>query len=214
MKSQIHGIISKLWDYDDFLNALLLVSIVGIAYYTLYGQQDYHLMLTGQQGNVPYGVLWVWLNPSYWDLSYPKIVTAVQVVFVALQLLCVKKGLLSKNVVILNLFTTFLARIIHAEQNVSVLAVAPFAFIHPVFLISMFLQKIPLGWSWDLSDSHWYCAFLSNGQGTEETLNNPCLDLSVKFNPYHTYSMIYLFLAFWVILPLVVWYRKRRALKK
>jgi len=187
---------SDFWNHDDFLNAILLVSIVGIAWYTIFGYFDLDLATYWGQ---PYGVLWYALNPLFqnWHLwSYQ--ITAIQAPVAVLQYWLVKKKKISKELWVLTLFMTLLMRVSQTDQNVTVIMFAPFVEITPFATLLVFLQKFGLGWSWNLSDEHWSSFW---GQ-----INDP------RFHPGFTgttFVIPYYLLMAWTIIPLFFWLSPR-----
>ncbi len=191
--------LSQVWNPDDFLNAVLFVSIVGIAWFTIRPHFDI-AFFTWQSGQ-PYGVLWHILNPLFanWQL-YTVQVTAVQLPVVALQWVLVKKGKISKQIFVMTLFVTLMFRQMGTDQNVSVVMFAPFVELNPLFTLMVFLQKFPIGWI--LGDAHWQ-SFI--GQITDPRFSQA---------EGGTFVIPYWVLIMWTIVPLMFWWLKRRREKK
>ncbi len=107
-----------------------------------------------------YGVLWTWMNPNWWTFDpYKAELTVWVIVFVALEYWLYTKGKMSKWVVIMAQFTNTIWLYIGGYQHITLTGTAALAFWNPLFVIPWALQKFPLGWSWNLSDTHWACAF-------------------------------------------------------
>lgn len=189
--------LKDIWNHDDFVNALLAVSIVGIFWFTFHPYFDYDLAHYPIQ---PYGLLWSILNPLFanWQL-YRIQVTAIQMPVAAVQYWLVKKGKISKELWVLTLFMTLLMRFANTDQNVTVIMFAPFVEMTPWATALVFLQKFGLGWSLDLSDQHWagFIAQITN-PGFHPGLNGT------------TFVLPYYMLAAWTIVPLLFWFGRWR----
>jgi hypothetical protein len=189
--------LSTIWNHDDFLNAILIVSIVEIIWLTINPYFDYDF---ANYWNQPYGILWFILNPLFQNFQLYRLqVTLIQIPVVALQFWLVKKKKLSKELVVLTLFITMLFRLSSTDQNVSVVMFAPFVELNPLFTLMVILQKFGLGWSWNLSDGHW--------TGFIAQITNP------RFHPGWngtTFVLPYYLLAAWTVIPLLFWFTKWR----
>ncbi len=215
MKFDKHGIISKLWDYEDFERGVLWASITAIVIWTIFASPDYDLYVEWLYNiPVPYGVLWVLWNPFWWTKQlYTTIVVGEWAIVTAFEwLLATKRKIIPLKLVKLQIFSTAILLALHSTQNVTVIMFAPLAVINPIFTLLLLFQKIPLGWTlapWD--NGHWYCAF--NGSGTVDTLGtNPCLANSLKLAFWtHVYFINYLIIALWTILPIIIWWKARKS---
>ena len=107
-----------------------------------------------------YGVLWTWFNPNWWtDGLYKAELMAWVLVFAVFEYWLYKKKKLPKAVLVMSQFQNTIWFFVGGYQQITVNAMATLAFWNPLFAIPWALQKFPLGWSWNLSDSHWQCAF-------------------------------------------------------
>ncbi len=107
-----------------------------------------------------YGVFWTWMNPNWWtDAPYKAELTAWILVIATIEYWLYSRRKLPLLVMILNQFQNTIWFFVGGYQQITVTASAALSFYNPLFAIAWFLQKIPLGWSWDLSDSHFQCAF-------------------------------------------------------
>jgi hypothetical protein len=194
------------WDYH-YERGMLLGLIVGLIYFTIKAQPDPTLAVVYAQGVTPYGVLWTWINALYWtNLPYSLVLLAEASATLLFQWWLVKKHRLDKVFVELNLFTIVFLMVMHSQQNITTIMLAPLLCVSPLVLIPMILQRFPIGWSWSLNDPHWNCAFHGTGNGITPWIN-PCLSQAVRLDPLHAYSMTYVVTAIWFIVPLLYWYR-------
>ncbi len=161
---------------------------------------DTSLYLDWKNGNVPYGVLWTWLNP-YWETQQPYIflVSCVTGSMYLFQYWLVRKGKLSKNLVLMNFFSTVFFNVTHVWQEGTKIMFGPLVAINPLFVIPMILQIFPFGWSWDFSDKHWACGI----QGECVDFYNHRLDIA------RSDFITHIAMVFWMVAPLFIWWRNR-----
>ena len=157
---------------------------------------------------VPYSPLWVWLNPWNNDANSIVVYRTYLALFVtvvyAFQYLLVLRGFIPKFVYYLSFGTSIIWLVDDYPQNVTVTAFAPLATINPLFAL-LVLQKLPLGWSlipWD--NQHWACAF---GQRVIESY---CPSVLAKLDLNGYLLWYYGIVAFWFLMPILVWFRKRQ----
>lgn len=166
------------------------------------------------QGKVPYGILWVWLNPLYWtNLPYEAYIVGVIALQTYVNWYLVKKGKLGKVPFYMGWITSVIWMRASTFQNVTVTAFAPAAAVWPILTLLLVLQKLPVGWSWPLqNNAHWDCAF--NGTQPYSDVGSPhglqCSSAAVRWNFGLPYVYSYGILGFWVIYPLVCWVLKKR----
>lgn len=151
-----------------------------------------------QHGIVAYGQLWTWLNPYYYTQQpYMALNMLIVGAVFGVEYMMVRRGLLNKNLVLFAFFLCIVTEAIHVYQNTTIIMLAPLISITPVFIILMLLQKLPLGWSWTLTDPNWACGIY--GQCAGIAINRFSLTNEVNFS--------YILLAISVIVPLLVWWR-------
>ncbi len=187
------SIVRRLGMGSLFCGFLLIVSVIGILWYTFIHtvvEADFIFGLPpwGIGGWGEYGRLWDWLNPFFYKQPfYAWNLLIVQVLVVLPQFWLVKKGRLSRNLVYFNIFTSFLFRAGYSAQDVTATVFAPLASINPIFTLFFIFQKFGIGWTWNLSDSHWlYMVYLTS------------------FEPF---VWAYELLMLWTFLPVIVWMR-------
>jgi len=188
----------------DLEKVALGTMVVMLIYVTVFPLTTDPLLNTiHTNNNEPYGVLWSVLNPAYWNLTFYMVwLFALQVPILALQFKLMQMGKISKKMFYLSFGMTIWWRMMGLPQNVTVTMFAPFAEINPVFTLLLLLQKIPIFWSWNLSDAHWNCAFSNN-------VTPGCISLAQKLTP--TLVLLgYSLLAFWTVYPIVTWWTRRR----
>jgi len=162
----------------------------------------------------PYGVLWYMLNPYFWtDIPYRIWVTFFLFASEAFMYFgFVRHGRLSKFLFYVGWLQSLIWMRGSVYQNVTVTALAPLGSIMPFVIIPfMLLQKIPVGWSWNLSDKHWWCAFTGNSGITQndtvsfvngQTLIS-CPGGWLRWNLSYSWFWSYAMIMFWVLYPLV-----------
>lgn len=210
-----------LWDEKDAERGVALGLIVGTVISAVFATSDYlALNFDYIRGLNPYGVLWFWLNPYFWtDIPYRIYTTAF--LFVAEGLMYwffVRTHKLSKFLFYAGWFQNMVWMKGTVFQNITVTAFAPLGSLFPWLIIPfMLLQKIPLGWSWNFSDGHWWCAFVGNQgitQGDTVSFVNgqtliSCPGGWLRWNPAYSWFWSYAMIVFWVVFPLL-WYLKKR----
>jgi len=168
----------------------------------------------------PYGVLWTWLNPMFWtDVPYRIYTTAFLFAAEAIQwYFFVRTHKMSKFLFYAGWFQSMIWMRGSVFQNVTVTAFAPLGSLFPWLIIPfMLLQKIPLGWSWNGSDAHWWCAFTGNSGFTSgDTITFPngqqlisCPGGWLRWNPSYSWFWSYAMIMFWLIMPLLFYLKKR-----
>jgi hypothetical protein len=183
-----------LWDYNDARRGLILALIVATIYYSikgntsLFGYFDEGLTFSYVQ---PYGRLWYFLNPYFWKSYLYSIISAVSYTLIILpQIWLVKKGKINSWVVVLNIMTAIMFRMNQSNQDLTVIAFAPLATINPLFSILLIVQKMALGFSWNLSDPFWI-------DWVAQTRGNP-------------WQITYVYLIGWFFFPILVWMKGRK----
>ncbi len=170
--------------------AILIALIVGIVYYAFNGYYDIDF---AHYPIEPYGRLWYLLNPFFQQPAQWALMTALVYLLALIpQAWLVKKGKLSRSIVILNVFSALLFRVLHAQQDMTVIMFAPLATVNPLFSLGFILQKVALGWSWDLSDPYMQGWFAQ-----------------VRNAPNVVGVMAYWLLLFWFLFPIAFYIRKR-----
>jgi hypothetical protein len=202
------GLIEKLWNPDAERGVVwgLIYAFVALGIFgTLlpftgqkYVGSDVTIGQMYQHGIVAYGVLWTWLNPYFWTQQPYMFLNMLIVGLVFIfQYFLVRRGFLNKNLVLLAFFLCVVTMAIHLYQDTTILMLSPFISITPAAIIPMLLEKLPLGWSWNLSDPNWACGIYGRCAGV--TINRFSLMNEVNFS--------YVLLAISVIIPLIVWLR-------
>jgi hypothetical protein len=156
-------------------------------------------------GVVPYGVLWVWLNPYYWVQGVYQIYLGLFLgASLAIQYWFVRKGRLPKWLFYTGWIQSAGWLAAGHVINITVTAFAPLAAVFPPLVLLLIFQKLPLGWSWPIqNNAHWQCAFGNLGTWY-------CQSTAVRLDAATGLFWQYVALAVWIILPLVVWVRRVR----
>ena len=167
----------------------------------------------------PYGVLWYWLNYGFWnDFSYRMYIMAFSLISEGLMwYFLVRTKRLNKFLFYAGWFTSVLWMRGSVYQNVTVTTFAPLISLVPWVVIIVLLQKLPIGWSWNFSDAHTWCAFTGNNgfvNGDWITFDNGqklilCPGGWLRLNPVYSWFWSYMFIAFWVIVPFLFWLKPR-----
>jgi hypothetical protein len=183
-----------LWDYNDAKRGFILGLIAVTIYYALvgntsiFGYFDEGLRFSYVQ---PYGRLWYFLNPYFWNSQLYSIVSAVSYTLIILpQIWLVKKGKINPWVIVLNILSAIMFRMNQSNQDLTVIAFAPLATINPLFSILLVAQKLAVGFSWNLSDPFWI-DWVAQARG----------------NPW---QITYVYLIGWFFLPILVWMKGRK----
>lgn len=173
----------------------------------------------GLSSIVPYGLLWFWTNPFWFTPHlYLWYLFAWESAFVSIMYFMYRRGKYSLENIYLYIVSCVFLTIEHGPQSITMIS---FIFLIPVFglgsLIPAALTKLPVGWSWNLSDNHWKCAFGHSTYVIPDFLV-PCNHL-VGLNNFLQYPTLfydwfnYGFLAFITIYNLNTW-RNGRTLRK
>ncbi len=181
----------------------LLISVnvwLGLRYLS-----DYALIWSYTFHNVPYGIVWAWLNPFYWTQDYKIYVLAVQLPVTILQIWLVKKGRLNMRMLQLFLLTTAMYRLMTVSQEVIPTMFLTFSTINPLFSLGFLAQKIPF-WSLSFSDPHYQCAI---GNCVFVTLGSAGGIQRALF-PYTPDVMVHWTFIYWLVLPIYAWFKKRK----
>lgn len=115
----------------------------------------------GLSNILPYSQFWVWLNPFWGTVhQYLWFLFGWQMSFLGIMLFLQKRGKLSWSTIYWSQILNVTLLLLHNPQSIVPLS---FVFLTPAFgplssTVGVIL-KMPLGWSWNLSDSHWACAF-------------------------------------------------------
>ena len=196
--------VPKIFVFDKYAEfgaaaGLAMMTVIFLATHSI----DQGSPIVHSLGVTPYGVLWVWLNPYYWVEGVYQIYLGLFIAAsLAVQYLFVHRGRLSKWLFYCGWIQTCLWLNQGHVIDVTVTAFAPLASVFPPLTLLLILQKLPLGWSWNLSDPHWQCAFGNVGTWY-------CQTTAVRLNPATGLFWQYVALAVWTIVPLVIWYLKR-----
>jgi hypothetical protein len=226
------GGLKGLWDEKDAERGVLLGLIVGTVIAALFTTSDYlALNFDYLRGQNPYGVLWVWLNPQFWtDLPYRMdIMMTVLAQELAMWYFWIVRGMSFRGLRLPKFlfYAGWLQVLIWMRgsvfQNVTVTLFAPLASIAPEIVIPfMLLQKLPIGWSWNFSDAHVWCAFVGNSGFTSgDTITFPngqtlisCPGGWLRWNPAYSWFWSYAMITFWIVMPLLFYLKARRKQKK
>ena len=201
------------------------------------GNNDPSLVKVHALGNVPYGVLWVLMNPLYWtNMPYKIFAFACQLAVLIPMLWLVKRGRLNRVMVYLFLLTNTYSMWFTGFGANSFMLFQPFAVISPLFALIGVLQVIPI-WSLSLSDPHLQC-FLGNCVAYTIPRTNFIHDLPGEFHnqvlmvlqddpvplrarrpelPAALAEVIHRALGrepedrFWMVVPLIAWWVRRGA---
>jgi hypothetical protein len=196
-----------LWN-KDAERGVILGLVASLILVGIFGTNDTSLLIDIQNGVLPYGVLWTWMNPFWWTQQpYMVIVTAIEGVTYLGMWKLVKMGRLSKDLVIMNLFTNVFLNATHVFQEGTVIMMGPLiaASSNPIVAVGivavMVLQKLPIGWGlpWDLSNPHVQCGIF----GQCLVFQNSRLDIA------RSDFFTHLALIFWVVAPLMLFWKKR-----
>jgi hypothetical protein len=134
---------------------LLVVFCFVVGLLTLLTSVD--LALTADVGRVPYSPVWVWLNPFYdTQLAYRLYLVTFETIALSSMVWAHWRWRLPFRVALSQLAGLLVIVSLHWHQNVTVVAFAWSAY-YAWWLALLAIQKLPLGWSWNLSDSHYAC---------------------------------------------------------
>lgn len=201
-----------LWNPKDAERGILWGLIVGTIYISLVRFVDGSLNASYYAGNVPYGALWVWLNPFY-GTQLPYKLYTMGFLFAAQAIMWyffVRKGRVSKLLFYSSWFINVIWIANSAQQDITVTAFAPLISVYPILVLFPILQKLPVGWSLNLSDPHWTCAF-------NTAVRTPiCTNIGGRLLYIGSGNFIgaaNLILVFWCIFPIAIWWLARRKLR-
>lgn len=194
-----------IWN-KDAERGVILGLVASLILVGIFGTNDTSLLIDIKNGVLPYGVVWTWLNPFWWTQQpYMVLVTAIEGVTYLFMWWLIKKGRVSKDLVIMNLFTTVFLNATHVFQEGTTIMLGPLiaASPNPIVAIGlvavMVLQKLPIGWSWNFQDPHVQCGIF----GKCIVFYNSRLDFA------RSDFFTHLALIFWVIAPLMIFWKKR-----
>src|SRR5713101_2614039 len=193
----------KIWDKDSERGALLGAIGAIVLFTFVFPDPDVDLGVTFP-GNPPYGLLWYLLNPFYWTKKlYPMIIFVEWAGVTSLEWWLAKKGFLNSGLVKLQIFSVAVLLMLHATQDVTVIMFAPLIMLTPGFVSFEIFQKIPFP-----GTPQWDCAFHGTGTDANAYLY-PCLSNTTHFLTWnHIYWLTYPILALWVVLPLVLHFKR------
>lgn len=140
--------------------ARILPIIVLQVLLALFYNNDLALIWVYQYGyadTLPYGRLWFLLNPYWYTSFYLWIMLAYQLAGVTVLTLMWRRGKVSLSYVFLTQLCNLWLVLIHNPQSLEVMF---FIYLIPLsrwLLVPAVLSKLPVGWSWNLSDGHWAC---------------------------------------------------------
>ncbi len=190
----------------DTQRGLWLGIIASYFYVMFFGQSDTSLLSDIQNGVLPYGWLWTIFNPLYWTQRPYIVINMLECLAVlGVQYYLVKKGRVNKWIMMMNSFQIVFFSATHVIQENTVIFLGPFiaagsSIWYPIIFIGlMVLQKLPIGWSLSLSDPHVQCGIW----GKCFYFYNSRLDIA------RSDFFTHLALIFWVIAPLMLWYKRR-----
>jgi hypothetical protein len=196
MREKLKSIKDTLWDYNDARRGLIMGLIVATLYYaikgntSLLGYFDEGLSFSYVQ---PYGRLWYFLNPYFWNSHLYSIISAITYTAIILpQIYLVKKKKINAWVVVLNVLTAVMFRMNQSSQDLTVIAFAPLATINPLFSLLLVAQKLAIGFSWNLSDP-FFVDWVAQARG----------------NPW---QITYVYLIGWFFSPILVWMKSRKGI--
>jgi len=198
---------SWLWNRDAERGVILglIVALVGIG---IFGTNDTSLLIDIKNGVLPYGVLWTWMNPWWWTQQpYMMAVTLIECEMYIVQYMLVRRGRLSKDLVLMNLFTNVFLNATHVFQEGTVIMMGPLiaATSNPLVAFGivavMILEKLPIGWAvpWDLNNPHVQCGIF----GQCIAFQNSRLDIA------RSDFFTHLAIIFWIVAPLMIFWKKR-----
>jgi len=163
------------------------------------------LLLTSTR-QLPYGFLWFWINPVGWgETLYKLYALAFQAVTMLPMIWLVKKGKMNYNLPWLYLFTTAYYRYFWVVQEITIMASLPYVAVSPLFLLPFALQRFPFSTvaatvTLNRSDPAYQCFSTS-----------VCGPVTVKFfNIFQEDFYAHITFAWWILVPLVIWYMRRR----
>jgi len=156
---------------------------------------------------IPYGVLWVIVNPLYWQTRFYNLYTfGISMIGLLLQLYFWRKGRLSVLWIFAAQATNFIFVWQLNGQSVSVLMFAPLVTIYPWLISWELLTKLPIGWSLNGSDPHFQCAFVSKLMIGDVEVCGHFSHLSELSAYTESYAFfLYFILGLWLIVPLLFW---------
>jgi len=134
-----------------------LMMILGVL--SVFNSADLALKMVYDNNNVPYGVLWTWMNPYWWTQQpYMLYVFLFELVAFSVQFRLADAGRIPKKLVWINMYLAMFMSAAHVQQEVTVSALAPFVALTPLFLVPIVLEKFPIGWSWPpWASANWAC---------------------------------------------------------
>ncbi len=190
---------------EHYFLMMILTTMVALV---AIGNNDPSLVKVHALGNVPYGILWVLMNPLYWtNMPYKIFAFACQIAVLIPMLWLVKMGKLNRVMVYLFLLTNTYSMWFTGFGANSFMLFQPFAVISPLFALIGVLQVVPI-WSLSLSDPHLQC-FLGNCVAYTIPRTNFIQDLPGLLITPSTYG--HLTLLFWMVVPLIAWWVRRSA---
>jgi hypothetical protein len=162
-------------------------------------------------GTTPYSPLWYVFNPFYWtQLPYKLYTMALVMVMTLVYWKLYKKGKMSFTLIYLWEVQNVIWYSLHITENVTVTLFAPLAMMMPVAALMAPLLKLPIGWSWNLSDSHWHCVFAWPGGWYSECAGTSPGQRWLFFGEGSGNVYTYIMLALWFAVPLLFGMWKRR----
>jgi hypothetical protein len=172
---------------------------------------------------LPYGVLWFILNP-FWNTinTYLWYLLAWSMAFLGIMYFLVKHDKLNVEYVYWTQITNIIFVIAHNPQSITVLS---FIYLIPVFGLPALglaaIIKLPIGWSFPPTDSHWTCAFGgSHIVVSPEQYGIPCNHFSLQLAYWIQYPslvfnyIMYAIIAFWIVKTLYAYTNPRAVIAR
>ncbi len=164
---------------------------------------------------LPYSPLWFALNPFAQTVhTYLWYLFSWQMAFLGIMLFLLKHKKTTLNAVYWSQITNIVLVLMHNPQSI-----VPMSFVYlipalgPFVLIIAGIIKLPIGWSLNLKDTHWSCAF-GNSNYVISQFNVPCAHFT-QFTNFFIYPSIlynyyvYIMLAIMIIGYLRIWHSLR-----
>jgi hypothetical protein len=147
---------------DKFL--LLVLTGIQLALAIFYTNDPALVSLSAYAQIVPYGALWFLLNPLWFTVHfYLWYLFVWEMAFCRILWFFYARKKIPFTVIYWYMTTCLFLTLAYNPQSIVpisfVFLIPAFRRFGPLALIPAILTKLPLGWSWDLKDGHWACAF-------------------------------------------------------
>jgi len=202
----LNALIKKLWgDGKDAERGIIWGLIAGTIVLGFIGHIDPAADLDSADRQMPYSIVWSWLSYQYWNPQpYLMILMLQSLLIYALEWKLVQMGKIPKSLFIMNLAVNTIWMAWSTPQYVLQTIFSPLAAINPLVIIPEILFKLPLGYSWNLQDAHWICGVY--GQCASYNPGSRFFGLSPSNWAHYFQGLM------WII-PVIVWFKKRRMKK-